>query len=331
MEMDEGSEQTFLQRRENGQKARHRHSRGKRESKPRAVSHRGGHSGELETGAAEQRGPPACGGDTAQHSLCQEQPEAAGQMEAAPRNSPAREPALGTFPKEFKAGPRRGASTPTSVTASLTARGRGRRPASESSPRGPEPGPQDRRVDKGDVCVQWNVTRPLTRRQPVTCSVTCYSMDEPHGTMLSRIGQVQESKGHRPPPEEVSKVVEIRSRKQCGRRVAARGSRASVPCAVTAATRVKAPKTTELNASSSYEGKWSAILFFFSFTTLKKKGKEESAYLFERGWGLIVSHIKPPPPSATMSSIKAAAYVVSSERLNAPIRCPVTVLEPCRT
>lgn len=71
--------------------------------------------------------------------------------------------------------------------------------------------------------------------------------------------------------------------------------------------------------------------FFFSFTTLKKKGKEESAYLFERGWGLIVSHIKPPPPSATMSSIKAAAYVVSSERLNAPIRCPVTVLEPCRT
>lgn len=46
---------------------------------------------------------------------------------------------------------------------------------------------------------------------------------------------------------------------------------------------------------------------------------------------MIVSHIKPPPPSATMSSIKAAAYVVSSERLNAPIRCPVTVLEPCRT
>lgn len=37
------------------------------------------------------------------------------------------------------------------------------------------------------------------------------------------------------------------------------------------------------------------LYFFFFFYNIKKKGKEESAYLFERGWGLIVSHIKPPP------------------------------------
>lgn len=160
-------------------------------------------------------GPLRAAGDTARCGLCRQPPEALGTRKQHHRTARPGSPRRALI-RRNEAGPRRGARTPTSVTASLTGQGRGRRPVSRSSPWGPDPGRRDRRADKGDVCGQWNVTRHSQEGSAVTCPVTCCSTDEPHGAMLSRMGRVQEGKGHRPPPEEVSKVVEIRSRKQCG-------------------------------------------------------------------------------------------------------------------
>lgn len=201
MKTDKGSEQTRLQRRGNGQQARHHHPRGTRRSKPQAASPGVATTGELDTtGAAELSRAP--------HVQVGTQPGA-----ASARSSPrlqGGQTLLATYPKELKAGPRRGPGTPTSTTA--TAQGRRRQPASTgwSSPRGPGPGRRAGRVDKGSVRVQRNVTRPLMRRQP--CHVPGHG---PHSTALSSQPGTR-GKGHRTPPEEVSKVVEIRSRKQWG-------------------------------------------------------------------------------------------------------------------
>lgn len=93
MKTDKGSEQTRLQRRGNGQQARHRHPRGTRRSKPQAASPGVATTGELDTtGAAEPSWAPRVRVGT--------QPGAAsarssprlrgGQTKAAPPSGPAR-------------------------------------------------------------------------------------------------------------------------------------------------------------------------------------------------------------------------------------------------
>lgn len=62
---------------------------------------------------------------------------------------------------------------------------------------------------------------------------------------------------------------------------------------------------------------------FFYHNNKKKKNRKRGKCLFEWGWGLILSHVNHPHLSATMSSIKIADHVISSECLNA------TVCRPC--
>lgn len=239
MKTDKGSEQTRLQRRGNGQQAQHHHPRGTRRSKPQAASPGVATTGELDTtGAAEpSRAPRVRVGTQPGAASARSSPRLRGrQTKAAPPSGPARpgEPASGHLPK--------GAQSGTSERPWHThvhhrhCRGRRRQPASTgSSPRGPGPGRQAGRVDKGSVRVQRNVTRPLMRRQP--CHVPGH---RPHSTALSSQPGTR-GKGHRTPPEEVSKVVEIRSRKQWGEESDHLWVRDLCAMQVRAASRAKVP------------------------------------------------------------------------------------------